>query len=372
MRGSPGPRVLHVSQPVTEGVAAVVRETVRVQRAAGWDVHLACPPDSALARDAERLGASCHAWPARRAPHRGTAREVVRLQHVLRTARPDLLHLHSSKAGLVGRLAARGAVTTVLQPHAWSFWAGPRPVRAAAHRWERAAARWTHLVICCSEEERLAAVGTGVHAPLVVVPNAVDVTRFAIPAADRAAARRRLRLPDGPLAVCVGRLAAQKGQDLLLEIWPAVRERVPGADLVLVGDGPDGARLRRAAPPGATLVGRRADVPDWWAAADVALLPSRWEGMALTALETVAAGRSAVASDLASMREAMVGSAAFVARTDAAGWVDAVVQRLSPCGTSEGEEQAARARRAALDLAVWAPRLLAAVAGVAPGPHGQS
>jgi glycosyltransferase involved in cell wall biosynthesis len=194
----------------------------------------------------------------------------------------------------------RGRRVTVFQPHAWSFAAVTGPVRRASLAWERLAARWADVVVSVSEGERADGVACGVAArSWAVVPNGADLARFVV--ADRAAARLRLGLPDAPLVVCVGRLSRQKGQDVLLAAWPSVD--VPGATLALVGDGPDAGSLSAAAGPGVRLVGRRDDVADWYAAADVVVVPSRWEGMALTALEALACGRPVVATDVAGMRE---------------------------------------------------------------------
>lgn len=73
----------------------------------------------------------------------------------------------------------------------------------------------------------------------------------------------------------------QKGQDVLLEAWDAVLRRVPEARLVLVGDGPDSARLRAGAPRDVLFAGATDDAVPWYQAADLVVLPSRWEGMAL-------------------------------------------------------------------------------------------
>jgi glycosyltransferase involved in cell wall biosynthesis len=140
---------------------------------------------------------------------------------------------------------------------------------------------------------------------MIEVSNGVDVARFAAAGRDRAAARERLQLGDAPTVVCVGRLAPQKGQDVLLHAWPAVRRRVPEARLVLVGDGPGLDELQRLADPSVIFAGRLPDVSDWLAAADVVAQPSRWEGMPLAVLEAMAAGRSVVASDIACMAQAL-------------------------------------------------------------------
>ncbi|MGW0584114.1 glycosyltransferase family 4 protein, partial [Streptomyces sp. NPDC002920] len=109
----------------------------------------------------------------------------------------------------------------------------------------------------------------------------------------------------GPLVVCMGRLCRQKGQDVLLRAWPDVVRQVPGARLALVGDGPDGERLRAGAPESVAFVGAVADSVPWYRAADLVVLPSRWEGMALAPLEALACGRPVVVTDVDGARESL-------------------------------------------------------------------
>lgn len=98
-------------------------------------------------------------------------------------------------------------------------------------------------------------------------------------------------------------LTRQKGQDVLLRAW----RRMPdaGARLVLVGDGPDRDGLEEAAPPGVLFTGSCEDVRPWIRAADVLVLPSRWEGMALAPLEAMACGRPVVVTDVNGARESL-------------------------------------------------------------------
>ncbi|HEU0129514.1 MAG TPA: glycosyltransferase, partial [Mycobacteriales bacterium] len=316
-------RVLHVAQPTDAGVARCVADFAGEQRAHGLDARVACPPAGPLTGWLRERRVPYAAWPATRSPGPTVAAETLRLRRVLRAFAPDLVHLHSSKAGLAGRLALRGAVPTVFQPHAWSFAAVTGPVHAASLAWERAAARWADTVVCVSDAERADGVAAGVRARRWdVVPNGVDLARWQ--PGSRTEARRRLGLPDGPLVVCVGRLSRQKGQDVLLRAWADV----PGATLALVGDGPLHDTLAAAAPSSVLLAGRRDDVADWYAAADVVALPSRWEGLALTALEALACGRPVVASDVTGMRE-VVDPAGLVPPDDPAALAAALAELLA-------------------------------------------
>ncbi len=302
------PRVLHLTQPVDGGVARVVTDLVRAQLADGMDVAAVCP-DSPLTTRLRSLGAHVRTWEATRSPGPSLVREVRQLAAIVGQVRPDLVHAHSAKAGLAGRLAVRGRVPTVFQPHAWSFEAVGGSTAALALRWERWAARWAARVICVSEAERDTGVNAGIRGRWTVVPNGIDPERFR-PAEDTGSVRAELAArhdmaTDAPLVVCVGRLCRQKGQDVLLRAWDAVGRRVPGARLVLVGDGPDGERLRAAAPRSVLFAGAVADAAPWYQAADLVVLPSRWEGMALAPLEAMACARPVVVTDVDGARESL-------------------------------------------------------------------
>ena len=295
-------RVVHVSMPTSEGVAEVVMAYVRDQLARGWDVTVVCPSTGRLGYAAREAGASVVWWQATRNPGPATLHETVRLRRILAAARPDLVHLHSAKAGLAGRLALRGRIPTIFQPHAWSFQAATGAVKLASTWWERWAGRWTSELVCVSDSELALGRRAGVTAACAtVVPNGVAAGSIrAVGRTERAAARATLGLANVPTVVCIGRLAPQKGQQDLLDAWPLVRARIPQAQLILVGEGPDRPVLEDRISPssGVSLVGARTDVPVWLTAADVVVAPSRWEGMALAPLEAMACGRSVVAADV--------------------------------------------------------------------------
>ncbi len=340
---SGSPRVLHVSQPTSEGVPRVVVDLVRQQVGQGWQVVVACPAQGTLAEEAAAAGAHVLTWAATRSPGPAVVGESARLASLVRRVRPSVVHLHSAKAGLAGRLAVRGRLPTVYQPHAWSFLAVRGRLRALTERWERIALRWTDVVVCVSRAEldQGTEVGLRLDGRAVVVPNGVDVQRF-VPG-DRHEARRQLGLGDGPLAVCVGRLSRQKGQDVLLEAWRRVVEAVPGARLALVGDGPDQESLAAAAHPSVSFVGLADPVP-WYVASDVVVLPSRWEGMALVPLEASACGRSVVVTDVAGAREAVLSASntAVVPPEEPVALAAALVGRLRDRAAADREGEKAR------------------------------
>jgi glycosyltransferase involved in cell wall biosynthesis len=352
------PVVLHVSQPVNGGVAKAVRQLAHDQSARGWSVRVATPPEGELG---VRLGGLAVPWRTGplSSPHLlGEARDLLR---IVERVRPDIVHLHSSKAGLAGRLSIRGRIATVFQPHSWSFDAARGRARQLALGWERFASRWADVILCVSAAERERGIEHGIRGRFTVIANGIDRTSFPpIDAEGRAAARERLGLLDTPVVLCVGRLTYQKGQDVLLGAWPRVSESVPEARLVLVGDGEDADVLRSAAPPAVEFAGSRDDVFDWLAAADVVVLPSRWEGMSFVLLEALATGCSVVATDVAGSREALDGAGAIVPVGDYAALGAAVVERLRNPGLREAEQRQAAERARDFDL----KRTLNGVAGL--------
>lgn len=352
-----------MSQPTTEGVARDVAALIEDQTGRGWTVALASPPSAELEALCNARSARHHVWDARRSPGPSVLSEMRSLRRIVREVAPDVVHLHSSKAGMVGRLVLRGRLPTVFMPHAWSWFVGGRATRVLALRWERWAARWTDIFLCVSEAERRRGDEGGVRGTFRVVPNAVDLEAFR-PASEgeREDLRTRLGL-GGPTAVCVGRLIEQKGQDLLVDVWPSVREAIPDAELVLVGDGPARAALERDAGPGVRMVGDQQRVRDWLVAADVVAMPSRWEGLSLVALEALASGCSIVASRADGMSEVLgdgsEGVGALVPVGDEAALRSAIVERLGSPVLRDAERVRSRARAARFGTAGWGDRIAA-------------
>lgn len=305
------PRVLHLAQPVDGGVARVVLDLTRAQLTAGLRVTVACP-GGALAAGLRELGADVRDWRAGRSPGPGLPGEVRRLARLIDEVRPELVHAHSAKAGLAARLAVRGRVPTVFQPHAWSFEAVGGLTAALALRWERWGARWADRVVCVSEAERATGLRAGVRAAYAVIPNGIDTLRFApAPVTDAPSTPEHedqvcpSETEGPPLVVCVGRLCRQKGQDVLLRAWQDVLRTLPRARLVLVGDGPDREGLCQRAASSVEFTGSVTDPVPWYRAADLVVLPSRWEGMALAPLEALGCGTPVVVTDVDGARESL-------------------------------------------------------------------
>jgi glycosyltransferase involved in cell wall biosynthesis len=239
---------------------------------------------------------------------------LARLCLLMRRNRYHIVHSHTTKAGLLGRLAAwlAGVPIVIHTPHGHAFHgyiggAGSR----ALERVERWLARHTDQIVCLTDAERQDHIGLGVGRPeqFEVIHSGVDINRFKRADVDAIWKRRELGLPaEGPLVGCVARLVPVKGVDYLLEAAPGIRATIPQATVVFVGDGP----LRQTMEARATALGMngavaflglRKDVPDILPLFDVVVLPSLNEGMGRAAVEAMASGKPVVGSRVGGIQD---------------------------------------------------------------------
>jgi len=232
---------------------------------------------------------------------------LQKLYRLMRRGRYHLVHTHTTKAGILGRIAARLARIPVVvhTPHGHAFHGYLGPLGTVAlRRVEAALARWTDAIVCLTEAERSDHLRLGVGRPeqFEVIHSGVDLSRFRLPEGPPEAKRQELGLPDrARLVGCVARLVPVKGVQVLLEAVPRIRERVPDAVVVFVGDGELRPHLERRARElgvdGAVrFLGLRRDVAEIVPVFEVAVQPSLNEGMGKAAVEAMAAGKPVVAS----------------------------------------------------------------------------
>jgi len=300
-------RVLHVTEAPGWGVFSLLKEFTREQVERGHRVHLLAPPAM------RRLeGVTHYDWGIRRSRPASYPFALGELRQTVAAVRPDVVHLHSFFGGLLGRLPLAGlaGAPVVYQPHAWSFdVVGNRQLAGVMRGWERLASRRTDVLVANCSDEIDEGRRVGITNPAVPLGVAVDTAHYA-PVDEVTWERHRAELGvSAPhLLLSVGRLARQKGQDLLVTAWE--RTPLPDTELVLVGIDDD-APLRALAPTqwGRTVraVPTVTDVRPWLWACDALVLPSRYETVSLAVAEAMACGRPAVATDVNGVAETLVG-----------------------------------------------------------------
>ena len=353
------PRLLHILEATTAGVRRYVTQLVRSGRD-GWEVHVACPAirqthygDVAFVDEVRRMGVTVHELPLRRAIGLHDAAAACALLDLLRRERFDLIHTHSSKAGFLGRLAARLIGVPVIHTPNGLYFLEQRGFKRRFYLMlERLAGRWTAHMIAVSEGEREVIV----HERLVIpervrlIENGVDaaqVHRLAneVPAT---VMRHALGLDDGgPLICAVGRMVPQKDPLTLVRAARRVLQIIPEARFVWCGDG----ELHRATQQLAHELGVPLTVSghleEIWSAMrlfDVFVLPSLYEGLPFTLLEAMALGVPVVATDVVGTCDVMRGEPIgwLAEPRDDAALAQAIVQALTDSEEARRRVEAAR------------------------------
>ena len=302
-------RVAYICQHIDVGGAEeLIAAYVRRLPARGFDVATICL--TRPGRIAKEIAAGTSPfWLVTGEPGPRDPGSFLRLLRLLRSLRPDIAHTFLLVASLYGRLAAIAAgVPIVIATEANMY-----SRKSLRHVWmERILARSTYRVIASSRAVQSFASAQMCIPPerMPVLYNAVDVAPLA-QAPVRDVARRELGLQgDAAVIGSVARLTEQKGHRFLLDALPALAEQFPGFRLLVVGDGPlDGALRAQAAALGISdlvrFLGVRRDLPTIFAALDVFVLPSLWEGLPLSLLSAMAFGLPVVATSVGGTVEAV-------------------------------------------------------------------
>jgi glycosyltransferase involved in cell wall biosynthesis len=265
---------------------------------------------------------------------------LLKIYRLLRRERFDLVHTHTSKAGILGRVAARlaGVPHIVHTPHGQAFngYAG-RGLTTLFVLLERWAATFTDRIIGLTDQEIQDNLERRIGEPeqFVNIPSGIDLERFETNEREAKNVKASLGLsPSVRLIGSVGRLEPIKGHAYLLDAYAILAPRFPDLYLALVGDGELLPELRsRAENAGLTdrvlFLGWREDVPDLLHAFDIFVFPSLSEGMGRGLVEAMAAGVPVVATKAASIPEVLgEGEAGYLVEPASAASLAAGIETL--------------------------------------------
>ena len=236
-----------------------------------------------------------------------------RIAWELRVQHFDVVHTHGSKGGIIGRFAAHraGGARVIHTGHTFPIQWAQGLEKSFYATLERRAARWTDRILALSDAQRRMLLDERICPAdkITVLPNAIDVEAVAGPER-RSSARERLGLPtDAPTVGMVGRIVEQKDPMLFVRTAQIIHQAMPDARFVWIGDGPLREKMEAAARDAGLLgtslmiAGRREDARELYAAFDVFLMNTAWEGMPYVVLEAMAASVPVVAVNVPGMNE---------------------------------------------------------------------
>ncbi|MEO0588572.1 MAG: glycosyltransferase family 4 protein, partial [Planctomycetota bacterium] len=317
-------KILHViTRLILGGAQQNTVLSCAAQAKAGHDVNLAFGPihgpEGSLLAEAQASGATLHELPTlvRELAPLTDYRAYLALYQLINRIKPDLVHTHSSKAGIVARIAAHQARGNTPKPiilhtvHGLPFHEGNSALKNRLYiALEKfAAKRCDHLIAIAPQMvDAFAHHRIAPRDKFTVIPSGVDHRFFADQASATTTpnAKARLDLPtDAPTVGLIARLDPYKGHRDLIAAAPRILQAVPDARFVFIGDGFDRPAIEQAvadSPPADRfhllgLIPWR-DMPAAYKACDVVTLPSKQEGQSRVLAEALCCGRPIAATDV--------------------------------------------------------------------------
>lgn len=272
--------------------------------ASHFDVGLATGKDGFLADAAREMNVPVFLVPDLIVPL-SPDRDANALRSLIGTVkqfRPDLVHAHSSKAGLLARIAARTCcVPSVFSAHGWAFTQGaPWLRRHVALCCERMAVPFTDAIITVSEYDRDLAIKLGIvpRGGVHCIHNGIAEDGY----------RATPGVADIPIISMVARFCEQKDHATLIRALAGIRSTFR---LQLIGDGPGVGQIRKFVQEAGIshcteFLGERADIPELLSGSNIFALTSHYEGLPISVIEAMRAGLPVIATDVGGVRELVV------------------------------------------------------------------
>ncbi|NNF07490.1 MAG: glycosyltransferase family 4 protein [Candidatus Eisenbacteria bacterium] len=287
-----------------------------------FDVEVWCGPqcdegDSLLA-EFNRLGIKLAVLPelVREVNPVKDAVALAKLARRIKKSKFDVVHTHSSKAGIIGRLAAAaaGVPAIVHTVHGWSFhdWMNPLARRVYIGLEKMVEPKTQKLITVSDRDTRKGLVaGVGSSDKYTTIHSGIEVWRFSDGASDPNSIRSELGLaPDTLIVGTVSRLAPQKNPSAFVRMAAELHKRFPDVHFLYVGDGPLRPEIEKEIQEHGLeshlhLLGARRDIPEITHAIDIFVLTSLWEGLPRVFPQAMAAGKPIVATRVDGAPEAI-------------------------------------------------------------------
>lgn len=232
-------------------------------------------------------------------------KSIKAIRHYIKQIKPDIVYAHSSKAGALARIADLGINNKVIyNPHGWAFNMQQSAKKKEMYKWvERISAHFCNKIVCISDAEKESALREKICNPnkLQVIYNGIDLEEIKN---TKPKTRKELGIPEDAFVVGqVGRLSEQKAPDTFVKAAKLIKEKIPNAYFILVGDGELRGQIEKmiheAGLDNNFLITGWVDNPAaYMKIMNVGTLLSRWEGFGLVLPEYMACGVPIVATNV--------------------------------------------------------------------------
>ena len=296
-------RILHVAQ-AAGGVDCYIRMLLKYLDKEKFENIMVCSQDFRK-EDYNRLADHFEQIEMTRAIGVNDLKVIKAVRKLIKKYNPDIVYAHSSKAGAVARVANIGIKNyCIYNPHGWAFNMKCSAKKKAMYTAiEKVAALFCDKIICISDAEEKSALEKKIcrEEKLQVILNGVDIEAYEN-GVHGTVTRRDLDIPKDAFVVgMVGRICPQKAPDIFVRMANQVRNKVPNAHFIIVGNGNQEAEIRKYAEKNGFsdslhITGWVDNPMNYVELFDVACLLSRWEGFGLALPEYMMVGKPIVAS----------------------------------------------------------------------------
>ena len=305
-------RVLHIAQSAG-GVDQYIRMLLKYSNKNRFDNILVCSQDyqqinyRGMVKEFEQID-------MRRAICINDFKALVKIRKILKKYNPDIVYAHSSKAGVLTRMANLGLKNyCVYNPHGWSF----NMECSISKKYfyiliEKLCAYLCNSIICISESEKISALTNKIckENKLHVILNGIDIQRIENKNHDHVnMIRETLNIPKDAFVIgMVGRISKQKSPDIFLKVANRIKNEITNAHFVIVGDGELKSEIIKFAIKNNLI--KRLHITGWVddpyryiQIFDIACLLSRWEGFGLVLPEYMLAKKPIIANNIDAIPE---------------------------------------------------------------------
>lgn len=296
-------KILHVAQ-AAGGVDRYIRMLLKYLDKEKFENILVCSQDF-REKDYKNLVDFFEQVKMDRAIGSNDLKAIGEVRRLIKRYNPDIVYAHSSKAGAIARVADIGLKNHCLyNPHGWAFNMRCSAKKKAMYTAiEKIAAPFCDKIICISDAEKQSALDKKIcrEDKLQVIFNGVDIEAYEN-GIHGTVKRKDLNIPEDAFVVgMVGRISPQKAPDIFIKMAKQVKDEVPNAHFIIVGNGNQEDEIRKYAKDNGFsdslhITGWVDDPMSYVGLFDVACLLSRWEGFGLVLPEYMMAGKPIVAT----------------------------------------------------------------------------
>lgn len=238
---------------------------------------------------------------------------ILKIRRIIKREKPDIIYLHSSKAGALGRIADLGIKNKVIyNPHGWAFCMDCSRLKKMIYSMiERLLAPKADRIIAISQCEKNRALKSHIcpSDKIQVILNGIDEREYLNSTKDVFTLRKEMGIPHNAYVIgFVGRICNNKSPDIFVEAASIIQKKIPNAFFLMVGDGPDRElitnRIEQIGLKDSFLITGWVKQPyDYMRCFNQGVLLTRWEGFGLVLAEYMVAGVPIIATDIDSVPE---------------------------------------------------------------------